>query len=149
MAQGLAEDAQAAAEAAQAAVEGVLAAIYPVGSVYINATNSTNPATLLGFGTWVAFGAGRVMAGYDSGNANFNAAEKTGGEETHVLTVDEMPIHSHDGVCVAPGAPGTDTDGDGNGAPFTRAGGTSTAGGGAAHNILQSYITVFAWKRTV
>ena len=32
--------------------------VYPVGSIYINASVTTNPATLLGFGTWVAFGLG-------------------------------------------------------------------------------------------
>jgi len=44
----------------QSAITLGLQALHPVGSIYINATNSTNPATLLGFGTWVAFGAGRV-----------------------------------------------------------------------------------------
>ena len=33
---------------------------YPVGSIYMNATLQLNPSTLLGFGTWVTFGAGRV-----------------------------------------------------------------------------------------
>jgi hypothetical protein len=53
--------------------------LYPVGSIYINATSSTNPATLLGFGTWTAFGAGRVMVGLDAGNTLFDTAEETGG----------------------------------------------------------------------
>ena len=53
--------------------------IYPVGSIYINASVSTNPATLLGFGTWTAFGSGRVPVGYNASDSNFNAAEKTGG----------------------------------------------------------------------
>ena len=44
-----------------------LQAVYPVGSIYINAASSTNPGTLLGFGTWAAFGAGRVIVGLDSG----------------------------------------------------------------------------------
>ena len=47
--------------ATTAFVTAALSAIYPVGSIYINATSSTNPATLLGFGTWTAFGAGRVI----------------------------------------------------------------------------------------
>lgn len=75
--------------------------IYPIGSVYINATNSTNPATLLGFGTWVAFGAGRVMVGFDAGDSLFNAAEKTGGSKdatlvshTHSTSVSD-PGHRH------------------------------------------------------
>ena len=43
-----------------------MAEIYPVGSIYINAAVTTNPATLLGFGTWVAFGTGRMMVGYNA-----------------------------------------------------------------------------------
>jgi hypothetical protein len=46
--------------ASTAFVQAALAAsLYPVGSIYINATSAINPATLLGFGTWTAFGAGR------------------------------------------------------------------------------------------
>ena len=33
---------------------------FPVGSVFL-AVVSTNPATLLGYGTWSAFGAGRLL----------------------------------------------------------------------------------------
>jgi hypothetical protein len=36
--------------------------IFPVGAIY-TATVSTNPGTLLGFGTWTAFGAGKVLIG--------------------------------------------------------------------------------------
>jgi hypothetical protein len=79
--------------ATTAFVQAALAATYPVGSVYINASSSTNPATLLGFGTWVAFGAGRVMVGLDAGNAAFDTAEETGGSadaitvsHTHTIT---------------------------------------------------------------
>lgn len=38
---------------------------------------------------------GRVSAGYDSSNANFNAIGKKLGEETHTLTTDETPKHVH------------------------------------------------------
>lgn len=54
---------------------------FPVGSVFI-AVVSTDPATLLGYGTWAAFGAGRVMVGLNAGDADFDAAEKTGGAKT-------------------------------------------------------------------
>jgi hypothetical protein len=50
--------------------------LFPVGSIYTNATNATNPGTLLGFGTWTAFGAGRVAVGFDAGNALFDALLK-------------------------------------------------------------------------
>jgi microcystin-dependent protein len=69
--------------------------IYPVGSIYTNAAVSTNPATLLGFGTWAAFGAGRVMVGLDSSDSSFNTVEETGGEKTHTLSIAEMPAHNH------------------------------------------------------
>jgi hypothetical protein len=72
-----------------------LSVLYPVGSVYINAAVSTNPGTLLGFGTWAAFGAGRVLVGLDAGDVDFDTVEETGGAKTHTLTVDEMPSHTH------------------------------------------------------
>lgn len=54
---------------------------FPVGAVYINVTG-TNPGTELGYGTWSAFGAGRVLVGYDSGDTDFDTAEETGGAKT-------------------------------------------------------------------
>jgi len=54
---------------------------FPIGSVFI-AVVSTNPATLLGYGTWSAFGAGRVLVGLDAGDADFDTAEETGGAKT-------------------------------------------------------------------
>jgi hypothetical protein len=87
--------------ATTAFVQAALSALYPVGAIYINATSSTNPATSLGFGTWTAFGAGRVMVGFDSGNVLFDTAEETGGSadaivpsHTHTATVTD-PTHTH------------------------------------------------------
>lgn len=54
---------------------------FPVGSVFI-AVVSTNPGTLLGYGTWTAFGAGRVLVGLDSGDTDFDTVEETGGAKT-------------------------------------------------------------------
>ena len=71
----------------------VLEKVYPVGSVYINASVSTNPATLLGFGTWTAFGAGRVLVGLDSTDTDFDSAEETGGAKTVTLTASQIPEH--------------------------------------------------------
>ncbi len=54
---------------------------FPIGSVFI-AVVSTNPATLLGYGTWSAFAAGRVLVGVDSGDTDFDTSEETGGAKT-------------------------------------------------------------------
>ncbi len=129
-----------------------LAAVYPVGSIYINATNSTNPASLLGFGTWAAFGAGRVMVGLNSSDSDFDTAEETGGSKTHTLSTSELPSHTHGGIFPS-GASGSfsqafDVDNPGTGADLGSEKTTSATGGGGAHNNLQPYIVVYMWKRT-
>lgn len=53
----------------------------PVGSIYTSIV-PTNPATLLGYGTWTAFGNGRVMVSQDSGDPDFLTPEQTGGAKT-------------------------------------------------------------------
>lgn len=80
----------------------VLQAVYPVGSIYVNASVTTNPATLLGFGTWTAFGAGRVPVGQDTGDATFDTLEETGGskdavvvQHTHTASTEGAGAHSH------------------------------------------------------
>lgn len=70
-------------------------AVYPVGSLYYNANDGTNPATLLGFGTWDAFGAGRVPVGFASGDADFGTIGATPGEKEHTLAATEIPAHAH------------------------------------------------------
>ena len=123
---------------------------YPVGSIYTTVSSSaTTPAevnTLLGVGTWVAFGEGRVLVG-KAGSGTFDTLGATGGAETdaHALSISEMPAHTH-----TPNAGGADY---GYGATFNSSGGggtTSSTGGGAAHthDILQPYIVVYMWKRT-
>jgi hypothetical protein len=78
----------------------LIQSVYPIGSIYINASNSTNPATLLGFGTWQAFGAGRVPVGFNASDSLFNASEKTGGSKdaivvSHTHTADTQGSHTH------------------------------------------------------
>lgn len=115
----------------------VLQAMYPVGSVYTNATVSTNPSTLLGFGTWTAFGAGRVAVGYDSSDALFNTVGNTGGSKdstvishTHTATSTVTdPGHNHgDGNNGTPNTPGTTTGG--GYARITQAGNSRTTNWG-------------------
>lgn len=67
---------------------------WPVGSVFM-AVVATNPATLLGGGTWSAIGAGRVLVGFNAADADFDTDEKTGGSKTHTLTTAQIPAHTH------------------------------------------------------
>jgi hypothetical protein len=71
--------------ATTAFVTAALQAVYPVGSIYINSSSSSNPATLLGFGTWEAFGAGRMMVGLNASDALFDTAEETGGSKDAIV----------------------------------------------------------------
>jgi hypothetical protein len=153
--------------ATTAFVQAALAALHPVGSIYINATVSTNPGTLLGFGTWTAFGAGRVMVGFDSGNALFDAAEETGGaadatlpSHTHTATSTVTdPSHAHT-YNQPVGQVGFDQGGS-QSVPYPTAATTTSASTGitvATTNAsagtsgtnanYQPYITVYLWKRT-
>ena len=70
-----------------------ISSAYPVGSVYINASDSTNPATLLGFGTWTALGEGRVLLGAGTGGGGTYTAGATGGSKD-AITVSHTHTYS-------------------------------------------------------
>jgi microcystin-dependent protein len=149
-----------------------LQAVYPVGSVYMNADNGTNPGTLFGFGTWVAFGQGRVPVGVGTGTDDNAlqrafAASETGGVYKHSLAVAEMPAHKHllplrarlldatsyntwrtsfgyESVSGAGNAFEKYTNQyDNRAEPYTE-----SLGSGTAHENVQAYVTVYMWKRT-
>lgn len=134
-------------------IANVLALAYPVGSIYIS-VNSTNPATSLGFGTWSAFGAGRVPVGFSSGETEFDADEETGGAKTVTLTAAQsgVPAHTHiitDRIRTPSNGSGINhhaTDAGGAAVASTRA--NTAADASEAHNNLQPYIVVRMWKRT-
>jgi len=163
--------------ATTAFVQAALQAIYPVGSIYINATNSTNPGTLLGFGTWTAFGAGRVPVGFNASDPLFDTAEETGGSKnaivvshTHTATVtDPQHFHVTDGTAgstkhavragadsIIDGTSQTSSADDANYLNGSKTGtastgisvGISTTGSSGTNANLQPYITVYMFKRT-
>jgi hypothetical protein len=138
---------------------------FPVGSVFI-AVVATDPATLLGYGTWVALGAGRVLVGFNAGDADFDAAKKTGGAKTHTLTSAEMPSHTHvqdahshiitSQTATTGGATSYEhgtLDTSSAEAEATETTATAVAvnqstGGGAAHNNMPPFLTAYFWERT-
>ena len=120
---------------------------WPVNSIYISYSH-TSPASLIG-GTWT-----RLQSRFLWGTTTSGTIGATGGEQTHTLTVNEMPAHNH-GLYVD--------------SKFTKNGGsvgltnnaygktTSTitgkiymdnTGGGAAHNNMPPYVNVAIWRRT-
>jgi hypothetical protein len=150
--------------ATTAFVTAALQAVYPVGSIYVNATSSSNPSTLLGFGTWEAFGAGRVMVGLDASNALFDTAEETGGSadaivvsHTHTATVTD-PGHTHTGRVEAQigsnfsiAQAGTSSASTGTFINSNTTGITvsnSSTGSSGTNANLQPYVVVRMWKRT-
>jgi hypothetical protein len=75
--------------AATAAATAAAQAMYPVGSIYINASSVTNPGTLLGFGTWVEYAKGRVLVGFDVALPPFDSLDEEG---TINATVGNTPV---------------------------------------------------------
>ena len=127
---------------------------YPVGSIYMNASVSTNPGTLLGFGTWVEFGEGRMLIGEDG---TYSAGD-TGGSTTHTLTQANLPditLKTTEFVKIeetpesAPNGSGTGNKGSssGSGAAYNKAD-VETGGSDTPINHLPPYIAVYMWKRT-
>lgn len=88
---------------------GVAVQAFPVGSVFI-AVVATNPATLLGYGTWSAFGAGRVLVGLDAADPDFDLVEEVGGAKTKALSghagtaVGDHSAHAHTAGTLSPSA---------------------------------------------
>lgn len=129
---------------------------HPVGSIYENFSDSTNPSVLLGFGTWAPMGSARVTIGVGShidsnGVSQSFPAQSTGGAFNTTLTVGQIPAHTHevtyhdviDGQSgTFPG--GTNIVGQSN---LTRS--TSSIGGGLPHTNVQPWVTVYRWYRTI
>ena len=161
--------------ATTAFVTAALQAVYPVGSIYINAGATTNPATLLGFGTWVAFGAGRVMVGLNGADPLFDALEETGGSKdaivvSHSHTGSTASAGSHNHIGGTPTQSGQTIYGQSGASAVSRTGHASgevgygmytSTEGAHSHSVtvnstgssgtnanLQPYVTVAMWKRT-
>ena len=113
----------------------ILDLIYPVGAIAIGAKPS--------IGTWE-----RIQGRFLWASNTAHPAGSTGGEESHTLTINEMPSHNH-------------TISEGNGKPGSQwslnavqyggrntSMGTNKTGGGRAHNNMPPYLSVNMWRRT-
>ena len=151
-----------------------LQAAYPVGSIYLG-TLSTNPNTLFGFGTWVAFGSGRMLISQDGSYP----AGTTGGSATTTLITANLPSHSHSATTTItdPGhnhsttwnnindfnqgsnSPGAEASPDDTAGTFSITSNNNTTGitastsigntgSGTAATTISPYIAVYMWNRT-
>ena len=133
------------ADIGAATVSAMLDKAYPVGSIYMS-VNSTNPQNLFG-GTWVQIKDRFLLAAGTTYKAG-----ATGGEAAHTLTVDEIPNHQH--VLWYPNEGGEQSAAIGypeagcKNTWYAEASRTGGAGGGAAHNNMPPYLSVYVWKRT-
>ena len=150
--------ASTAAGAASALAVEIGKLLYPVGSIYNNISVSTNPATLLGFGTWEAI-TGRVVVGLDAGNAAFDTVGETGGSadaivvsHTHTIT-DAGHVHSVGVNMDAAGAGGGGYVNYDENTTFNTNSATTgivinSTGSSGTNANLQPYVVAYVWKRT-
>lgn len=168
-------------DAALAAVRADLTAAitdaqYRVGQLYLS-TSDTDPATTLGYGTWVAFGEGRALVGAGGGRANGDEF----GADTKSIVEPNLPVHSHSAGTLSgtaqsagdhthtvedyipdSGSGSQARGGTNEGVTTTRTtsssgahthsvtvtGSTASAGSGVAFDVTQKSVAVYVWLRT-
>lgn len=127
-------------------------ASWPVGSIFFSIL-ATNPATLLGFGTWSQIAQGRMIVGQNAGDADYLTAGLTGGSKTVALTSAQLPAHNHQilrersattGAAATQIARTADTSSTVDTNVFTE-----NTGSGEAHPNVPPYFTAYIWQRTV
>jgi len=150
--------------ATTAFVQAVAQTLFPVGAIY-TATVSTNPATLLGFGTWTAFGAGRTIIGNGGGysaGATGGSADAITVSHTHTATSTVTdPSHAHAfpaGVAIAQAGSALNLSGTPQNAAINNTNTASTgitvatsiasSGSSGTNANLPPYIVVYMWQRT-
>jgi len=147
--------------ATTAFVQAAVQILYPIGVIY-SSTVSTNPNTLFGFGTWTAFGAGRVMIGDGGGfsagatggsadailKSHTHTATSTDSGHTHVMSANSArPVTGTSALYAAldGGVAGSSSTQSSNAVITTT---ISTEGVSATNANLQPYIVVYLWQRT-
>ena len=130
--------------------KGLMNLVYPIGSVLIfhDAEDHTGH---LGF-QWERFATGRTLVGYDQSNEDFNEIDKTGGEKTHTLTIEELPKHHHIlnegftyGKDWVPESKNSLSSASSPSYSWTPQ--TSDVGENKGHNNMPPYIVTSFWKR--
>lgn len=139
--------------------------LFPVGSTYTNVSNATNPATLLGFGTWTSLGAGRMLVGYSAGDPVFGTVGNTGGSRdaivvshTHTGTTNTTGAHVHTYNTKSSTLPqsgsatqvwvGDTSANTGSAGDHSHTLSVNSSGSSGTNANLPPYLTVYMWQRT-
>ena len=121
--------------------ESILDCFFPVGSIILRYDHA-DPNTMFPGSTWV-----RIYGAFPWFTDEKGQIGLTGGEREHILTTDELPVHTH-GAVYSGNVEGTKTH------AWLASGGSSMAygsietGSGLAHNNMPPYIQISAWRRT-
>ena len=131
---------------------------YKVGDIYMTTIDHADPAAVKahhGYGTWVRYAEGRAPVGFSDNTgdiAEYKTMGNTFGENTHKLTIEEMPSHYHTSTDYT--AEGTDYDnnsmyyGDPGAGNIEGTIKTGSTGGNQPHNNIQPSIVTGYWLRT-
>ena len=137
--------------------------IYPVGSIYISASNTVDPNVIFTGTQWERFGKGRTLVGVNEEDEDFATVGLEGGHknlQNHTHTISSSGAHMH-------ATQGRTSAGSTTPAIFESLAGTggtrtvnvprSGTNGAHTHTVnatgdgdsenLQPFITVFMWKR--
>ena len=121
--------------------QAIAALVYPVGSYYLSDL-STNPSTVLGFGTWVAV-EGKMLIG---ANGTYTAGSE-GGSATTTQTTSTLASHRHT-INGGGGTGSTDTNIAGTYSIQNSTIETTYVGSGNAMTTISPYRAVYIWRRT-
>lgn len=115
---------------------------FPIGSIYMNISD-INPSKYFG-GVWE-----KIQNAFLFGASDKHPAGEVGGEETHLLSNEEMPRHKHTQGFRWTTEPGANavygSNATGSGADYDD---RMWQGGNQAHNNMPPYFAVYIWKRT-
>ena len=137
----------------QSMIEDALTRNYPIGTIIHSTTCSTmaEVKALYGGTTWIQH-TGYFLRGATSGVVA-DSATATGGEDTHTLTISEIPYHYHG--LLSTGIPTTNYNVSEGGNVILvnkddiHSAHTGGIGGGGSHNNIPTYKSVYIWERTV
>lgn len=124
-----------------------------VGELFVTTNDYQSPQDVKdrhGYGTWARYAEGRTLVGYSQQSGD-PASYKTMGNEfganTHQLTIDEIPAHSHDMDMRKGNITGNTRAATNNTSASASNMMTSSVGGGLPHNNIQPSVVAAYWLR--